>query len=52
MYVSQLHVANAVVPSLQAKSVSFLSDVVGLKTDQYTLTAQSAQGENENIIIP
>jgi hypothetical protein len=52
MYVSQLPSANAAVPSLQAKSLSFLSDGMGLKTDQYTVSDQSMQGENKNINIP
>jgi len=43
--ISLLPAAHAAEPSLQAKSISFLSDVVGVKTDTYTITRSTLQAD-------
>jgi hypothetical protein len=46
-----LPIADAAEPNLQAKSLSILNDVVGLKTDQYIVT-EGVQRENQILDSP
>jgi hypothetical protein len=51
VYVSLLPAAHAAEPSFQEKSLSVLSDVVGLKTEQYTIS-KSSQREDTLLDFP
>ena len=51
MYTTLLPTAQAAEPTLQEKSLSILSDVVGLKTEHYTIT-RSVQHDTKNLDAP
>jgi hypothetical protein len=51
VYVSLLPAAHAAEPNLQVKSLSFLDNIVGVKTGQYTIT-QSTLRDTKSLDAP